>query len=178
MDLSGHTFQAVEIADVIGVWLIEVAGLWLNKGSRNGFCREGDELKPGKFCVEPNTQEPFRVYATDELGNRDREIRAICPTGNGDDCRPLNANGYGVLFQFVGNDDNPLTHIPNRYNGRLDERRIRCVDSTDDNIVLFEAERQAEVGMEAWGDAWRIVTATQGDQETLNCASEQGGEKS
>ena len=135
-------------------------------------------LVAGQACRIGETNIPFRVYGTDHLYEDDDKIREACPTGNGDDCRPLNDNGYGVLFQFVGNDDNPLTYIPNRYNGRLDEWRIRCVDPTDDNIVLFEAERQAEVGMEAWGDAWRIVTATQGDQETLNCAPEQEGEKS
>ena len=175
-DPSGHTFQATRLPDGDGAWRIDVAGLWRNAGSLDEFCHTGDTLEPGEFCTEPNYGHQFRVYATDELNAGDKMIRALCPTGEGDDCRPLYASGYAVLFQFVGNSDDLVNHVPNRRNGRLDGRRIRCVDPADNTMVLFEAERQAEEGMEASGDAWRIVTATQrehrsqDEHDALDCA--------
>lgn len=176
-DSSGHAFQATRLPDGDGAWRIDVAGLWRNAGSLDDFCHTGDTLEPGEFCTERNTNRQFRVYATDELDANDKAIRAMCPTGDGDKCRALHANGYGVLYQFGPNSEPILERIPNGYNGRLDGRRIRCVDSTDGTMVLFEAERQAEAGEEAPGDMWRIVTTTQivttqGDQGLLDCTPE------
>lgn len=174
-DLSGHTFQATRLPDGDGVWQIEVAGLWRNVGSLDSYCRKGDTPAPGEFCIEPNTKHQFRVYATDELNTGDEAIRAMCPTGEGDKCRPLYANGYGVLFQFGSANEPILDRIPNRHNGRLGGREIRCIDPTS-GVTVFEAKRQTEEGTEESGDAWRIVTATQWDQEdqsVLECMSDQ-----
>lgn len=162
---SDHTFQATRLPDGSGAWRIEAAGLWRNAGSRDGFCHKGDTLEPGEFCTEPNTEDHFRVYATDELNADDKTIRAMCPTEIGNDCRPQYASGYAVLFLFVGTKDDLVNHVPNRHNGRLNGYRIRCVDPTDDGLVLFKAKRHIEVGKEASANAWRIVTAELRDPE-------------
>ena len=120
-DSSGHTFQATRLSDGDGAWRIDVAGLWRNVGSLDGFCRKGDTLDPGQFCIEPNSRHQFRVYATDELV--------------ADDNRPLYPGGYAVLFWWKDGE------VPHPDNGRLHDRVVVSGDH-------FEAVRRSGASWE------------------------------
>ena len=87
------TFQARR--QPTGDWVILASGQWENTGT----CARQRILRPGQYCIEQRSGDPFRVYATDEL--------------NPDDMRPLYPDGYGVLFSF------PSGEIPSPVNGRL-----------------------------------------------------------
>ena len=176
-DDSGHSFQAVRLPREDGVWKIEVAGLWNDVWDGTRLCQAGDQLTAGQFCIEPTTRERFRVYATDELNAGDRQIRQQCPTGDGDDCRQLHQAGYGVLYWFVGHSTELLTYVPNQWNGRLDARRIYCVDRVSGD-VLFHAERQSTPDAETRSDRWQILQATEGVSDTLECMAEPVGAQS
>ena len=108
-DGTRTTFQAVKLGDAggqeRGAWRIEVAGKWEDIHHGASFCRIGDALEPGQFCVESETRAQFRVYATDQLYGGD--ARSVPFLG-----------GYGVLFyrpEEIASDPN---------SPRLDDRVV------------------------------------------------------
>ena len=109
------TFQARSI--VPGVWEVLVAGPWLDLGR----CTARMTVAPGQFCVERESQQPFLVYATDELVDSDN--------------RPLYPGGYAVLFWWKDGE------VPHPDNGRLHDRMVVSGDH-------FEAARRTGASWE------------------------------
>ena len=106
--LTGATFQARNVEPE--GWTVLVASAWVHRGK----CLEGLIVQPGELCTEGRSQQPFLVYATDELVSSDD--------------RPLYPDGYGVLFWWRGGE------TPHPDNGRLHDRIV----TSDDH---FRAER-------------------------------------
>ena len=109
------TFQAR--STVPGVWEVLVAGDWLDLGG----CTARMIVASGQFCVERQSQQPFLVYATDELVEGDN--------------RPLYPDGYAVLFWWK---DGEVPHPDNR---RLHNRTVVSGDH-------FEAVRRSGASWE------------------------------
>lgn len=112
---DGTTFQARSSAP--GVWQVLVAGAWHDLGE----CYAGLTVQPGQFCVERQSQQPFLVYATDELVAGDN--------------RPLYPDGYAVLFWWKDGE------VPHPDNGRLHDRTVVSGDH-------FEAVRRSGASWE------------------------------
>ena len=113
--LDGTTFQARSSAP--GVWQVLVAGSWRDLGE----CYAGLIVQPGQFCVEPQSQQPFLVYATDEYVEGDN--------------RPLYPGGYAVLFWWRDGE------VPHPDNGRLHDQMVVSGDH-------FEAARRSGASWE------------------------------
>lgn len=117
-------------------------------------CADGMQLVAGQQCIEEKSNDPFRVYATDEWNTEDQKAREICMT-HPDDCRPFYSTGYGVFYSFPKNCDGPSPR-----NGRIDDGQVLIDPSantainSDTSFVRFIANRMTGPSGPRRDDAW------------------------